>query len=92
MHLCLTRHSSGMCRMQQWTVRSAEDFGRSIADIRRAQGLTQRELAAQGGLSRHWLAKLEAGRSTPVLDHLLRLTRRLGATVTITFDGDSGPT
>jgi hypothetical protein len=27
------------------------------------------------------------GRSTPVLDHFLRLFRRLGATVTITFDG-----
>jgi transcriptional regulator with XRE-family HTH domain len=76
--------------MEQWTVRSAEDLGRSIADIRHARGLTQSELAAQGGLSRPWLAKLEAGRSTPVLDHLLRLTRRLGATITITYDGDDG--
>lgn len=74
--------------VEQWIVRSAEDFGRAIAEIRGARGLTQSELAAQGGISRHWLAKLEAGHSTPVLEHLLRLTRRLGATITITFDGN----
>lgn len=72
--------------MARWTVRSAEDFGRSIAEIRRASGLTQRELAARCGISRHWLAKLEAGHTTPVLEHLLRLVRRLGANITITFD------
>ena len=77
--------------MQKWIVRSGGDFGRAIAELRHAHGLTQSELAEQGGLSRPWLAKLEAGRSTPVLDHLLRLTRRLGATVTITFDGGHGP-
>lgn len=76
--------------MTQWTIRSADDFGRSIAEIRRARGLTQSELAELGGLSRPWLAKLETGRSTPVLDHLFRLARRLGATITITFDSDDG--
>jgi transcriptional regulator with XRE-family HTH domain len=76
--------------MRRWTIRSAEDLGRSIAEIRHLRGLTQGELAAQGGLSRHWLAKLERGHSTPVLEHLLRLIRRLGATVTVTFDTDSG--
>jgi HTH-type transcriptional regulator/antitoxin HipB len=72
--------------MQEWTIRSAGDFGRSLAEIRRARNLTQGDLAAQGGISRHWLAKLESGHSTPVLEHLLRLTRRLGATITVTFD------
>ncbi len=76
---------------QQWVVRSSEDFGRGIAEVRRNQHLTQRELAEQGGLSRHWLAKLEAGHSTPVLEHLLRLTRRLGITITLIWDGDDGP-
>lgn len=76
---------------RQWIVRSAEDFGRGIAEVRRSQDLTQSELAEQGGISRHWLAKLEAGHSTPVLEHLLRLTRRLGITVTLTWDGDDGP-
>jgi transcriptional regulator with XRE-family HTH domain len=75
---------------QHWIVRSAEDFGRGIAEVRRRKDLTQRELAEQGGISRHWLAKLEAGHSTPVLEHLLRLTRRLRITVTLTWDGDDG--
>ena len=73
-----------------WTVRSAEDLGRAIADIRRADGLTQEELATQGGLSRSWLAKLETGHTTPVLEHLLRLLHRLGATITISFGEDRG--
>lgn len=73
-----------------WNVRSTADIGRAIAEIRRERDLTQAELAAEGGLSRHWLAKLETGHSTPVLDHLLRLLRRLGATVTITFGDADG--
>jgi transcriptional regulator with XRE-family HTH domain len=63
------------------------DLGRGIADARRARGLTQSQLAEQGG-SPPWLAKLEASRSTPVLEHLLR--RRLGVTITLTYDGDDG--
>jgi transcriptional regulator with XRE-family HTH domain len=73
-----------------WSVRSAEDLGRALAEIRHTRGLTQEQLAAEGGLSRASLAQLEVGRSTPVLDHFLRLLRRLGATVTITFEGDDG--
>lgn len=73
-----------------WTVRSAEDMGRAIAEIRHERGMTQADLAEKGGLTRVWLAKLETGHSTPVLDHLLRLLRRLGATVTITFGDDDG--
>jgi HTH-type transcriptional regulator/antitoxin HipB len=76
---------------RQWVVRSPEDIGRTIADIRHRRALTQAELAEEAGISRHWLAKLEAGRSTPVLDHLLRLLRRLGATITITFEDPDGP-
>lgn len=73
-----------------WTVRSTEDLGHAVSEIRRARGMTQNELAEQGGLTRVWLAQLETGRTTPVLDHLLRLLRRLGATVTITFGDDRG--
>lgn len=73
-----------------WTVRSTEDLGHAVAEIRRARGMTQHELAEQGGITRAWLAQLETGRTTPVLNHLLRLLRRLGATVTITFGDDDG--
>ena len=79
-----------MAAKRTFMVRSSEDLGRAVAEARHIRGLTQEQLAADGGLSRTWLAKLETGRSTPVLDHLLRLLRRLGATVTITFGDADG--
>ena len=75
---------------REWTVRSGDDLGKALAELRRARGLTQLELAEQVGLTRHWLAKLEAGRSATVLEHLLRTLRRLGATVVISFDVPDG--
>ena len=72
--------------VRTWTVTSAVDLGRAVAEVRHSRGQTQLEVAAESGLSRDWLAKLEAGRSSKVLDHLLRLLRRLGATVTVTWE------
>lgn len=69
-----------------WTIRTTRDLGRTVADIRAAQRLTQADLAAEAGLTRDYVAKLETGRTSPLLDHLLRLLRRLGATITVTFD------
>ena len=74
-----------------WTIRSAEDLGRAVADIRKCQHLTQDDLADRIGISRNYLAKLELGRSTPVLDHFLRIFRRLGAGLTVTFEDADGP-
>jgi HTH-type transcriptional regulator/antitoxin HipB len=71
---------------RRWVVRTGADLGRGVGEIRRAQELTQEQLAEQAGLARPWLAKLETGRSATVLDQLLRVLRILGATVTITFD------
>jgi transcriptional regulator with XRE-family HTH domain len=48
--------------------------------------LTQSELAANAALSRDYVAQIEAGHSTSLLEKLLRLLRRLGARVTITID------
>lgn len=69
----------------KWTVKSGEDLGRAIAEIRHARSLTQEQAAELGGLSRSWLAKIEAGRSAVVLEHMLRMLLRLGATVTVSF-------
>ncbi len=77
---------------QQWSVRSGEDLGRAMAGVRRRRGLSQEEAARQVGLDRSYLAKLEAGRSSSSLEHVLRTLRRLGATVTVVFeDPDDGP-
>ncbi len=75
---------------RQWVVRSGADLGRAVAEARGLQGLTQAELADRVGLDRSWLAKLESGRSAVVLDHLLRLLRRLGATITVTLPDRPG--
>ncbi|MCC5951428.1 MAG: helix-turn-helix transcriptional regulator [Acidimicrobiia bacterium] len=78
--------------MRRWTVRSSEDLGRAVAELRHSRGITQAELADQAGIGRTWLAKLEQGRRNNTVDHLLRLLRRMGATVTITWDDADAPT
>lgn len=72
--------------MERYVVRSPEDLGRAVAGIRQAQGLTQAELGEQSGMSRDTIAQLERGRQGRSIELLLRLLRRLGATVTITVD------
>lgn len=72
--------------MERYVVRSPEDLGRAVAGIRQAHGLTQAELGEQAGMSRDTVAQLERGRQGRSIELLLRLLRRLGATVTITVD------
>jgi HTH-type transcriptional regulator / antitoxin HipB len=72
----------------RWNIGAGADFGRAIAEIRAQRHLTQAELAEQAGLSRDYLAHLEAGRSVTLLEHLLRVLRRSGATVTVSWPGD----
>jgi HTH-type transcriptional regulator / antitoxin HipB len=75
--------------MSSHHVRSPEELGTVIAHRRTTRRLSQAELATQVGVSRSYLAKIEGGRSSSVTDHTFRLLRRLGATVTITFDDES---
>ena len=74
------------CGMSTYQIRSESDLGMVIADQRRAVGLTQADLAERAGLSRDYIAKIENGRTSSVMTHAFRLLRRLGATITITFD------
>ena len=64
-------------------IRRAEDLGMAVSEARRALGLTQSQLAEQSGVERTYLAKLEAGLSTLLLDRTLRLLRRLGARLVV---------
>lgn len=70
-----------------WTdARSARDIGAAVRRVRRAQGITQAELADDLGITRQYLSELENGvdnlyitRLFEVLDHLdisLRLEDR----------------
>lgn len=77
-------HSAGGDRPDTWVIRSGADLGRTIADLRRRRDETQADLAVAAGLPRSRVAKIEAGASTLLIDHVLRLLNRLGATVTVT--------
>ncbi len=72
-----------------WEVRSGPDLGRAIADIRKSRGQTQDELARNVPIDPNYLSKIEAGRSVSLLEQTLRVLRRLGARITVTFDEDA---
>jgi transcriptional regulator with XRE-family HTH domain len=77
---------------RSWTVRSGEDFARALSGVRQSRGLTQAQLAELAGVRPNYLAKLEAGLVRPiVLDRVVRMLRRMGATVTIEIERDSAP-
>ena len=78
--------SSEPATPRTWEIRSGADLGRAIADIRTARHFTQQQLAERVPLGRHTLAKIEVGRSAILLEQMLRVLRRLGAHVTVTFE------
>lgn len=73
---------------QRWLVSNGADLGESIAEIRLAHGLTQQQLAEKVGVERTRLAKLERGRTTIMVDLLVRVLRTMGATLVVEFDDD----
>lgn len=70
----------------RYTIRTPEELGAVISDRRRDAGKSQRELASEVGLSQRYLSQIETGRSSAVTRHAFRLLRRMGATITISFD------
>ena len=69
-------------------VTAGEDVGRMIAHLRRRHGLTQAALAERIGIRRSEIAKIEVGRTTPLVEHELTALRRLGARVVITWNDE----
>ncbi len=53
-------------------------LGSVIRDARKARGLSQHDLAGHAGVSRSWLARLEAGHRGAALEPLFRLLDALG--------------
>lgn len=80
--------TNGQSGTRRWSVRSPADLGRAVAGVRGEWGMTQEQLAAELGIERTYLAKLEAGASTLLVERALRALRRLGATVTVTLPKD----
>lgn len=78
--------------MQRIEIRRAEDLGLAVSEARKGLGMTQKQLAEQSGVERTYLAKLEAGVNTLLLDRSLRLLRRLGARLLVEFPDRVGDT
>jgi transcriptional regulator with XRE-family HTH domain len=62
-------------------------FGRRLAELRKARGLTQNEFADSLDISRLSLAYFETGRRWPRPVTLQKLAKKLGVTVSDIFKG-----
>ena len=73
----------------QTTVFNASDIGNSVRAARKAQGMTQKELAGIfTAFSREFLSDLENGKPTVELGKALAVLSSLGLRVTISWEDD----
>lgn len=56
-------------------------FRITLAEVRKAHGLTQQTLAERSGVARVTIARLETGKSSPMLQTLEKLAKALGVAV-----------
>ncbi len=68
---------------RRWIIRSDKDLGRTIAGLRDLRGMTQSDLSAATGIDRSYLARIEAGHATRMVDRLIQMLRALGAELTV---------
>jgi len=61
-------------------------LGARLKELRLEAGLTQAELARRTGIHRPNIARVEAGRHTPSLETLSRLTVAIGVPATRVFE------
>ncbi|MCP3959926.1 MAG: helix-turn-helix transcriptional regulator [bacterium] len=69
-------------------IQSIDELGRAVRIERRAQGMTQEDLAAACGVSRRFLSELERGRETAGIGHVLRVLNMLGLRVVLELPED----
>lgn len=58
-------------------------IGRQLAEIRRAKGMTQQEVADKAGLLRPHIARIEAGSFSVGIDTLAAIAEALGQQIKI---------
>ena len=63
------------------------EVGRKLADLRRAKGLTIRQLADIAGINKATVVNIEAGKFDPRLSTLNDYLRPLGGRVAIEIEG-----
>jgi transcriptional regulator with XRE-family HTH domain len=67
----------------RYVIRSGQDLGQTLADVRRTSGLTQAELIEQMAATydRTYLSRMENGDFSQQIDRALLVLRSLGMTV-----------
>ena len=65
-------------------IATAEDFGRRVAEARRALNLTQRDLALAIGTGERFIVELERGKPTAQLGKALAAAKAVGIRLTDT--------
>ena len=69
--------------MRKKSITSVADLGQLIRTERKAQGLTQADLAGASGVSLRFLSELERGRSSAGIGRVLRILHMLGLDVQV---------
>jgi transcriptional regulator with XRE-family HTH domain len=64
-------------------VHTAAELGAALREFRQRRGLSQRELAAELGLSQRYVWELEQGKPGKLTDRLFALLRLLGVRMTL---------
>ena len=72
-------------------IRRPSELGAVIMTVRRAQGLSQAQLADRLGVSRVWLGQVERGKSSPRFDLILRVLNELQITLAAYASDDVMP-
>ncbi|MCC5790410.1 MAG: helix-turn-helix domain-containing protein [Opitutales bacterium] len=67
---------------QNQAVRSPQDLGQLIAQARRQRGQSQRQLAAEFGVTQAWLSRVERGHQKTWIGQVFRLAVYLGIELT----------
>ena len=70
--------------MQTWRVMAASDLGAAVREVRRQEGLTQRELALSVGTGERFIVDLENGKETVRLGKALAVAAALNIKIDLT--------
>jgi transcriptional regulator with XRE-family HTH domain len=68
------------------TTPARKAFGKRIRDLRKAQGLSQEELADIANLHRTYIGSIERGEQNVSIDNIARLAKALKVKISTLFD------
>ncbi|MBM7503761.1 helix-turn-helix domain-containing protein [Agromyces aurantiacus] len=72
-------------------VPNAETLGLMLQQGRLARGLSQRELAAELGLTQRWVSEMEAGKPGKLTERLFAMLEATGVRLYAELDEPAGP-